>query len=115
MKKSALALALLLASTTSNALVLKCRYPNSNSFVTTTAQFCPNGTYFEKMMEGNDTQAAANIESQPRYVNAPVNCDVLRQWKNHYERLLKNNSSEPDLLTKFRDASNAMTENGCRL
>ena len=115
--KKITAVILIVAATSSHAAVLKC-IVNRTSFLTTTAQYCPDGTVFDSFLPGNDVNIAAQAEGnrlQQRAINqaARPSCETLRAKRDLLNTRLRNGDQEKGLLHRSNDAHDDLMRAGC--
>jgi hypothetical protein len=116
MKKITAAI-LIAISTASHAGVLKCMV-NRTTFVTTNAQYCPDGTVFDSILPGSNVNIAAQAESARIRQNmqnqaARPSCETLRARRDLINARLRNNDKESGLLQKSADAHDDLIRSGC--
>lgn len=119
-----IAIASALSSISAHAAVIECTIDNTESTIFTSAQFCPAGTTYRRMMLNVDDPSIAAIKAQsenrhpiqaaPRYT-----CAQLRAQRDYLYQVLDPHSiyhdREPQPLTKLHNVKAQMSEQNCKM
>ncbi|MEJ8674150.1 hypothetical protein [Chromobacterium amazonense] len=123
--KKWIAIASGLASIAAHGAVIECKIDNTESTIFTSAQFCPAGTTYKRMMLNVDDPGIAAIKAQsenrqPIRVTAPrYTCDQLRAQRDYLYQVLDPRSvyhdRESQPLTKLHNIKALMNEQHCKM